>query len=130
MSTQYDGTLVIYGGKATLQIMQEAQRRLVAKSGKARRFDVDDVVDVFFGSRDDTSYRQIGCSGLVFEELTEVAGRQIQFEIFFSTQSSYPDYLARYLVNKIASIDPAVKIKIDCIGDGIYEHKETIMPNV
>ena len=120
--------MVIYGGKPTLEIMREAQHRLEAVSGKTRSFDVDNVVDVFFGVRDEAAYRQIGCRGLVLDDLMEIAARSRQFAIFFSTQGSYPDYLARYLVDKIAPIDPTVKIKLDCVGDGIHKHKETILP--
>lgn len=129
MSTEYCGTMVIYGGKPTLEIMREAQRRLEAASGKTESFDVNNILDVFFGNRDDASHQQIGCRGLVMDDLREIASRQIQYEMLFSTQSSYPDYLAKYLVNKIASIDPSVKIKLDCIGDGIHKHKEIIIPS-
>ena len=128
MSTHYCGELIVFGGKTTLEIMREAQRRLEAVSGKTRSFSVDNVVDVFFGVRDDAAYRQIGCRGLVLDDLMEIAARNQQFAISFSTQGGYPDYLARYLVDKIAPIDPTVKIKLDCVGDVIHKHKETILP--
>lgn len=130
MSTHYYGTLDIYGSKNTLLIMKEAERRLAATSGKSRSFNFDDILEVFFGGQDDEARLHIGCRGLVLDDLEEIGERQHQYRIFFSTLGGYPDYFAKYLVNKIAPLDPKVKIKLDCIGDGVYKHKEVITPSV
>lgn len=130
MSTQYSGSLIIYGGKPTLEVMQEAQRRLQAAAGKLGGFELDSIIEVFFGTRDTSTHLQIGCRGLVLDELREVSKEQIQYEVFFSTESSYPDNFAKYLANKIALVDPNVSIKLDCIGDGLYRHKEVIFPSL
>ncbi len=130
MSTHYYGTLDIYGSKNTLLIMKEAERRLAATSGKSRSFNFDDILEVFFGGQDDEASLHIGCRGLVLDDLEEIGERQHQYRIFFSTLGGYPDYFAKYLVNKIAPLDPKVKIKLDCIGDGVYKHKEVITPSV
>ena len=67
---------------------------------------------------------------LLLEEFQKCSGEvQLQYLIYFSTDSGYPDYFSKYLVDHLKIVDPKVKIILNCVGDGIYKVKEVITPS-
>lgn len=130
MGTAYCGQLEIYGNAEVGLVMDEALVRLnIAKNGIGNSR-LEEIKEVFFGSKEADTDGKIGCRDLQLEKFQKCEGkRRLQYLIFFSTDSGYPDYFSKYLVDHLKIIDPKVKIILNCVGDGIYKVKEVITPS-
>jgi hypothetical protein len=131
VGTAYCGHLEIYGNAEVGMVIDEALVRLnVAKNGVGN-FELKEIKEVFFGSIEANTDGQIGCRDLQLEKFQKCSGKQqLQYLIFFSTDSGYPDYFSKYLVDHLKIVDPKVKINLNCVGDGIYKVKEVITPSI
>jgi hypothetical protein len=130
VGTAYSGRLEIYGNADVGFVMDEALVRLnIAKNGVGD-FELNEIKEVFFGSKEANTDGKIGCRNLLLEEFQKCSGEeQLQYLIYFSTDSGYPDYFSKYLVDHLKIVDPKVKIILNCVGDGIYKVKEVITPS-
>ena len=130
MGTAYCGHLEIYGNAEVGLVMDEALVRLnIAKNGIGN-FKLEEIKEVFFGSKEADTDGKIGCRDLQLENFQKCEGkRRLQYLICFSTDSGYPDYFSKYLVDHLKIVDPKVKIILNCVGDGIYKVKEVITPS-
>ena len=126
MGTPYYGSLKIFGNQDVAIIIAEAYNRLCLVKGKKSHFRIDEIKIVFMGSATIDASRSIGCRDLVLEHfVNNSTNSEMRYEIFFSTDSSYPNYFATYLVEHLRKLDPKVKIILDCKSDGGEKVKET-----
>lgn len=126
MGTPYFGSLKVFGNQDISNIVSEAYERLSLVKGKQSHFRIDEIKTVFMGSASLDSWQNIGCRDLVLEHFRKnPTNAGMQFEIFFSTDSGYPDYFAAYLISHLRKIDTNVKIILQCVSDGGEKVNET-----
>ena len=126
MGTAYSGKLQIYGNEKIGLVIDEAANRLQKVRNSKGNFKLEEIKEVFFGSKNAVTDGKIGCRDLELELFSKCIGkRSLQYEIFFSTDYGYPDYFATYLVEHLKKVDPSAWIFLDCVGDGIYKVKES-----
>ena len=130
MGTAYYGRLQVNGNADLGLIFDEAVIRLNKLRVGNGNFKLDEIKEVFFGSKESNTEGKIGCRDLQLESLEKCSGKLgLQYVIYFSTDSGYPDYFAAYLADHLKTIDPKVKIILKCVGDDNSKVKEVITPS-
>ena len=116
MSAAYYGNLRIFGNDAVATVLDEAHLRLSKVNNKASNFGIDEIKEVFFGSRDAVVDGKIGCAGLQLNSLEKMSGQNnLQYLIRYDTFKSYPDCFAGYLVERLKKVDPNVRVVLSLI---------------
>jgi hypothetical protein len=125
MGTAYCGHLKIFGNDAVGAVLDEANFRLKKINNKNLNFGIDEIKEVFFGSKDAVTDGKIGCAGLQLNFLEKMPGQNnLQYVVHYDTFKSYPDYFAKYLVEHLKKVDPKVRVVLDGVGDGIHKVRE------
>ncbi len=125
MSAAYYGNLRIFGNDAIGAVLDEAHLRLKKINNKTSNFGIDEIKEVFFGSKDAVIDGKIGCVGLQLNLLSKMPGKnKLQYIIHYDTFKRYPDYFAGHLVEHLKKVDPNVRVVLDGLGDGIHKVRE------